>query len=231
MYVVPSAGSTTCVPTAIPGSRSVDLALVVGGAERGVGPRGPRAGLVEVLLERDRHAGQVVLVAGLGAAVGDPLAPAGRPGHHHAVPAGLRALDEDVDEVAALRGGVGVLPGGGGEPALGLDLLVGDLLRDRLDAAVEQPVADLLEQQPADHRDHQRAEHQRARDHPGLDGAAPERQPAAQGAGDTAGRASAEHGPRPSRCRPCSRPRGRSPRSRGSPGRARPWSAAAARAR
>ena len=169
------------------------------------------------------------------AAVGDPAGRApDRAGGHDLVAAGRAPLHDEVDQVAALRRSAsGSVPGVSAEPLVGLVDLVGDLGHDLVDPVLEQAVAGLLQQEPADPADHDRREQHRADHDPGLDRPAPEGQRPAYGRGAAA----AARGPAATEdrrlygSRPCSRRRGRSPRSPGSRGRARPWSAAAGRAR
>ncbi len=208
------------------------VVVVVGAGDRGVGPRRGGARLLEVLLERHRDAaGQkwpLDSVPPSAIRTPSPAGPATTTPYPRVVP---RSMIRSIRSLPLHRR-VGVLPGRGLEPAVGLLHLVGDLAGDRLDALVEQAVAGLLEQQPADRGDDDRREDDGAGHDPGLDRTAPERQPAAEGPGESARRAGAEHGSvRPTPSRPCSRRRGPSPRSPGSRGRARPSSAAAARAR
>ena len=207
-------------------------AVVVGRADPGVGPGRLVPELGEVVLQPRGHAGQVEVRAGLGPAARDPAGGAARgAGHHDVVPAGRAPLDDEVDEITSLRGRVRVGRGRLGQPLVGLVDLVGDLGEHLVDAVLEQAVAGLLQQQPAHSADHDDGEQHGAGDDPGLDRPPPERQRAAYGGGWSPRGTGPQHVAVPTGSRPCSRHRARSPRSRGSPGRARPWSGAAARAR
>ena len=109
------------------------------------------------------------MAARLVASVGDPDALSGGTGHHDAVPAGGSARDDQVGGVAALHGGIDVLPGGLLEPTVLLLDLVGDLAGHGLDPLVEQAVAGLLEQQPTDRGDDHRGQDDGAGHDAGLD--------------------------------------------------------------
>ena len=139
-------------------------------------------------------------------------------------PARLDRLDEGL----LLRRLVDVEPGRGGQRrAGGLGLALG-LLHDGVDPVVEQAVTGLLDQEPAHDADDRRGEQHRADHDPRLHRAPPEGGPVPQHRWEPVAHA---HPWTPRTCRPCSRRRGRSPRPRGSPGRARPWSAGAGRGR
>ncbi len=211
-----------------------------GGRDVGVGP-GRRGGLVEVLLEGLGDAGGVEALGELRAAVGEPAAGADRRGQDHREATGRAAGDERLDHVLPLAGLVDVGARRGGQLLARLRRLVLHLGDHLVDAVVQQALAGLLDEDPAHDAHHERGEQHGGRDHARLHRATPEGQRAAQGVRHTVdrvlqprGRGEGGHGRRPIRptpCRPCSPRRGRSPRSRGSPGRARPWSAAAARGR
>ena len=204
--------------------QSGDLAR---GADVGVGPGGRRDG-VEARLELLRHAAEVEALGELRASVGQAYALADRRRQHHGEAAGRTAGLDRLDERLLLRGLVHVEARLGGEPGAGrLGLALG-LLHDRVDAVLEQAVAGLLDEEPPDDADDGGGQ-QHGADHDAcLHRASPEGRPVAQ---DRRQPVEEPHRVTPGTCRPCSRRRGRSPRPPGSPGRARPWSAGAARGR
>ena len=180
-----------------------------------------------------------------------------RAGEHHLVgrrrPAARgQALDQLLEQLTAAGRR---LPRG-----VQLRLRVGEpgpgLRERRLPLAVDQAVGDLVGQQPRGQGEHHRAQREGAEDHPGLQRDPPQlhqgperpaEHPAHQdqrvGEGDPhrvrllrlgrrlRGRGVGLARGAVSRCRPCTRHRAPSPRSRVSRGRARSWSAAVARAR
>ena len=210
--------------------RSLGGLPVLLGEDRGVGPRRGGASLVEPPRHGRGHARGVEPARVDGAAVVEVEALATRAAEHHAEVADLAAGDDRVGEVLLLAGRVGIETGGGVEPDLGLTHLALGLGDDRVDPLVEQAVRGLLEQQPPDHAHHHGGQDQGAGHDARLDGPAPEGEGPSYAA---AVRPRVENRDIEASCAcpPCSRRRAPSPRSRGAPGRARPWSAAAARAR
>ena len=227
MYVAPIGGELDLRAHHDPGRLAGD-AVGVHGADPGVGP-GVGSHLVEVPLEPGRHARGVEAGRELRAAVGEPAAlVADRAGEHDAEAARRAALDDRLHEVALLPGDVDVRAGRGGEAGAGLGGLVVGLGHDSGDPVVEQALPGLLEEEPADRADHDRGQHHGAGDDTGLDRPAPEGERAPQRHRQAAG----GHGRADARnSRPCTPHHAPSPRSRGSRGRARPWTGGAARAR
>ena len=204
---------------------------VDGGADVGVGPRRRRRGL-ELRLEARGHARQVEPLGELGAAEGQPAAVADRRGQDHREAAGGAALDDRRHQVVALAGLVDVDTEGGGQGRTrGFGLALG-LGHDGLDAVLEQAVARLLDQEGTDDADHGRGEQHGADHHARLDRPPPEAGPAEQDRWQPVESTPAGGDHRRSRtCRPCSPRLAPSRRSRGSRGRARPWTAGAGRGR
>ena len=75
-------------------------------------------------------------------------------GKHHREAAGLAAQDDRPDQLLELAGGVVVGADDRGEPVLGLGGLPGRVGAHDLDPVLDQAVAGLLEQEPADDADH-----------------------------------------------------------------------------
>ncbi len=144
------------------------------GEDRGVGPRGGGASLVEPPRHGRGNARGVEPARVDGAAVVEVEALATRTAEHHAEVADLAAGDDRVGEVLLLAGRVRIETGGGVEPDLGLTHLALGLGDDRVDPLVEQAVLGLLEQQPPDHAHHHCGQDQGAGHDARLDGPAPE---------------------------------------------------------
>ena len=197
----------------------------------GVGPRDAAGG--GRLDPAAQGRGDAVAAHALGvaraAARGDAGArPGDGAGQDDVVPLHGAALHDAGDQLGQLGAGVELGAAGPGEPALRVEGAAGGLGDRRAGLGVDEPVGDLPEQHPADQAHHEQGQQQRADHHAGLDGPAPERE---REGGPAVRRTGAGAHARPTTFRPCSRRRAPSARSRGSPGRAPPWSGAAARAR
>ena len=107
---------------------------------------------VEVTDQGVRDAVEVELRGVLRAAVGQRRPGGCGAGHHDPEPTDLPARVDRLQESAGLVAGVGVGGWDRGQPGGGLVVLVAHLGQDRVDAAVDQAVLDLAEEEPADRR-------------------------------------------------------------------------------
>ncbi|UMG93175.1 hypothetical protein [Nocardioides sp. TF02-7] len=110
----------------------------------------------------------------MGAALGEGRSVALGAAQHDVVAAALPRLDDRVDQVGPLLAGVDAGAGRRLEPLLDGRRLRLHLPDDHVDPVLEEPVAGLLEQQPADAADHDRGEQQGEQHDAGLDRATPE---------------------------------------------------------